>query len=190
MPGRRWITGMLAVALAAGTAACSDDDGWQNRCETTPRGIVSCAPELRPPATPISGELLDGGRYDVEQDRGQVVVVNFWGSWCNPCRAEADDLETTYQATKASGVRFLGVNVQDSRDKARAFEQGYRMSYPSLFDHASRVALGFAVPPISTPATVVLDREGRIATVIRRDVRADELRPIVERVAAEQPERG
>ncbi|MFC7549224.1 TlpA family protein disulfide reductase [Plantactinospora sp. GCM10030261] len=188
MSARRWYGGMLAVALAAGTVACSDD-GWQNRCETTPRGVISCAPDLRPPATPLSGELLDGGRYDVADERGQVVVVNFWGSWCAPCRAEADDLESTYQATKASGVRFLGVNTQDSRDKARAFEQSFRISYPSVFDPSSKVALGFAVPPNSTPATIVLDREGRIAEVVRREVRADELRSLVEKIAAEQPVR-
>ena len=62
-------------------------------------------------------------------------MLNFWGSWCAPCRAEADDLEATYQATKASGVTFLGINVQDSRDKALAFEEG-RVTYPSLFDPA------------------------------------------------------
>ena len=94
-------------------------------------------------------------------------MVNFWGSWCAPCRAEADDLEATYQATKGAGVSFLGINVQDGRDKAKAFEEG-RVTYPSLFDPAepgwrSR----FDVPPNTMPATMVLDRDGRIAAVIR-----------------------
>ncbi len=113
-------------------------------------------------------------------------MVNFWGSWCAPCRAEADDLEDTYQATKGSGVTFLGINVQDSKDKALAFEEG-RVTYPSIFDPASRQALNFDIPPNTTPATVVLDREGRIAVVIRRAVTRDELRPIVEKIAAESP---
>lgn len=111
-------------------------------------------------------------------------MLNFWGSWCAPCRAEADDLEATYQATKGSGVAFLGVNVQDNRDKAVAFEEG-RVTYPSLFDPASRLALALDIPPNTIPATVILDREGRIATVIRAAVTQDGLRPLVEKVAAE-----
>ncbi|WP_301548171.1 TlpA disulfide reductase family protein [Micromonospora sp. C95] len=149
-------------------------------------GIVECAPEQRSAAPKIAGELLAGGSYDVADQRGKVVVVNFWGSWCAPCRAEADDLENTYQATKDSGVTFLGINVQDSRDKAIAFEEG-RVSYPSIFDPGSRLALDMDIPPNTIPATVVLDREGRIATVIRAAVRQEGLQPIVERIAAEAP---
>jgi peroxiredoxin len=190
MNARPMIAAAVAMAAAVALGACSGSDpDWQSQCATTPAGIIECDPADRPPAPDLSGELLDGGRYDLTQDRGQVVVVNFWGSWCAPCRAEADDLESTYQATKAAGVRFLGINVQDSRDKAKAFEQG-RVNYPSLFDPASRLALEFAIRPTATPATIVLDRQGRIAAVIRRAVRADEFRPLVERVAAEQPASG
>jgi peroxiredoxin len=188
---RRW---WIAVALGGATvmtvAGCGGDEpDWQSRCPTNPAGVIECAPDDRPPPPELAGELLDGGRYDLAQDRGQVIVVNFWGSWCAPCRAEADDLERTYQETKSAGVRFIGVNVQDGRDKARAFEEG-RLSYPSLFDPSSRLALTFAIPPTVTPATIVLDREGRIAAVIRRAVRADDFRPLVERVAAEQAAAG
>ena len=73
-------------------------------------------------------------------------------------------------------MTFLGINVQDERDKAIAFEQG-RVTYPSLFDPASRLALDFDIPPNTIPATVVLDRQGRIAAVIRGAVDQDELRP-------------
>jgi thiol-disulfide isomerase/thioredoxin len=191
MSRRRWVAVVLSGATALVVAACgSGERDWQARCQTSPAGVIECAPNDRPPPPELSGELLDGGRYDVTQDRGQVVVVNFWGSWCPPCRAEADDLDRTYQATKSAGVRFLGINIQDDRDKARAFEQNFRVNYPSLFDPASRLTLAFAIPPTVTPATIVLDREGRIAAVIRRAVRADEFRPLVERVAAEQAAAG
>ncbi|WP_405428267.1 TlpA family protein disulfide reductase [Micromonospora sp. NBC_00617] len=186
MTARRWTAGLLA-AVAAGTvlAGCSSGGSEEKSC-TSDGLTVTCAEDQRSKTPKMSGELLTGGQYDISQARGQVVVVNFWGSWCPPCRAEADDLEATYQATKASGVTFLGVNVQDSKDKAIAFEQG-RVTYPSIFDPASRQALNFDIPPNATPATVVLDRDGRIAVVIRRAVTKDELRPIVERVAAEKP---
>ncbi|GAB3818396.1 TlpA family protein disulfide reductase [Micromonospora zhanjiangensis] len=172
------------VATAALTGCSGGGEKWSDRCDTTPDGIIQCAPDKRPAPPKISGELLDGTGYDIGTDRGKVVVVNFWGSWCAPCRAEAADLEAVHQATKGAGVAFLGVNVQDGRDAAKAFERG-RVTYPSLFDPASRIALAFEVPPNSTPATVVLDRAGRIAVVIRQAVREPMLRPIVDRVAAE-----
>jgi len=185
LPARTWLGTLLAAVTLVALAGCSGG-AREDACKTTPDGVIECAPADRGPAPKMAGELLDGGRYDLTQDRGQVVVVNFWGSWCAPCVAEAKDLEATYQATKAKGVRFIGVNLQDMREKAIAFEQG-RVTYPSLFDPASRLALAFDPPPNVTPATIILDREGRIAVVIRKPVRQDGLQPLVERVAAESP---
>ncbi|MER7169334.1 TlpA disulfide reductase family protein [Micromonospora sp. NPDC000207] len=185
MRARRWVTGLLAaVTVSAGLVGCSAERG-EERCVNTD-GIIECAPEERSTVPEVTGELLDGTSYDLADSRGQVVVVNFWGSWCNPCRAEADDLENTYQATRDSGVAFLGINVQDDRDKAVAFEETYKVTYPSVFDPASRLALRFDIAPNSIPATFVLDREGRIAAVVRMAVTQDRLQPAVEKVVAEQ----
>lgn len=182
--GRRVATVTLAAALVGGgLGGCGGT--WEDNCTTTPAGVIECGPGQRPEPVTVTGELLDGGSYDLTRDRGTVVVVNFWGSWCPPCRAEADDLEAVYQATKASGVTFLGVNSRDDRDKAKAFEQG-RVSFPSLFDPPNRVGLDFEVTPSSTPSTLILDRDGRIAVAIRRPTTAGELRPLVERIAAEK----
>ncbi|HEX6969040.1 MAG TPA: TlpA disulfide reductase family protein [Micromonosporaceae bacterium] len=185
MRRRTWVTGLLAAVLAVPFLAACAEGGWEDECTTSPQGVIECAPGKRPAAPALTGELLDGTRYELSRDRGQVVVINFWGSWCAPCRAEVDDLEETYQATRDRGVVFLGINVRDDLDKARAFHEG-RTSYPSIFDPGGRTALDFDVPPNSIPATIILDREGRIAVVIRRATVVDELRPLVERVAAEQ----
>ncbi|WP_442792076.1 TlpA family protein disulfide reductase [Micromonospora sp. NBC_01796] len=187
---RVWLGVALAAVTVVALTGCSGGENWESKCSTNADKAIECSPENRAPATRISGDLLDGGRYDLTQDRGQVVVVNFWGSWCAPCRAEADDLEGTYQATAQQGVRFLGVNVQDGRDKAKAFEQSLGVTYPSLFDPGNRVALNFEIPPNSTPATIVLDREGRIAAVFRKPVLRSMLEPVVARVAAEAPATG
>ncbi|MEV0214037.1 TlpA disulfide reductase family protein [Micromonospora sp. NPDC050695] len=186
MNARRWTAGLLATVAAVALVGCTSSKGQEKTCTTTTDGVIECAPDQRSAPPKLTGELLTGGSYDVDQARGQVVVVNFWGSWCAPCRAEADDLEATYQATKATGVTFLGINVQDSRDKAKAFEEG-RVTYPSLFDPSSRLALDLDIPPNTVPATVVLDRDGRVAAVIRAAVKQEGLQPIVERVAAEKP---
>jgi thiol-disulfide isomerase/thioredoxin len=185
MTVRRLPAVLLAAAVAAGALAGCGSESWEKKCSTNAAGVIECAPDQRLPVRAVTGDLLDGGAYDVAKDRGKVVVVNFWGSWCNPCRAEADDLEGTYQATKAKDVTFIGVNSLDDRDSAKAFERGFGVTYPSIYDRNGSVALKFDVTQVSTPATLVLDRQGRIAAGIRRATTAAELRPLVERIAAE-----
>ena len=183
---RRFVAVVATAALAAGGLAGCGSQSWEKKCTTDAAGVIQCAPDQRPQAREVTGELLDGGRYDVAQDRGKVVVVNFWGSWCPPCRAEADDLQKTYDATKAGGVAFIGVNSRDGRDAAKAFERG-RVTFPSIFDPDSKVALKFDVTQVSTPSTLILDRQGRIAVGLRRATTVGELQPLVERIAAEGP---
>jgi thiol-disulfide isomerase/thioredoxin len=180
---RRLAATLAAAVLAAGVLAGCGGENWAKKCTTT-NGVVECTPAQRTPISDVTGELLDGARYDVSQDRGKVVVVNFWGSWCAPCRAEADDLEKTYQATKDKGVTFVGVNSRDDRDAAKAFERG-RVTYPSIYDFDGKVALQFDVTQTSTPATLIIDRQGRIAVALRQATTVTQLQPLVERVAAE-----
>jgi peroxiredoxin len=180
---RRVAAALATAALAAGALTGCGDENWAKKCTTTD-GVVECTPAQRPQVEDVTGDLLSGGTYDIQQDRGKVVVVNFWGSWCAPCRAEADDLEDTYQATKAEGVTFIGVNSRDDRDSAIAFERT-RATYPSIYDFDAKVALKFDVTQASTPATLILDRQGRIAVALRQATTITQLRPLVEKIAAE-----
>jgi peroxiredoxin len=175
---------LLAVLLAAGGLTACGSESWEKKCSTSAAGVITCRPDQRPPARDVTGQLLDGGTYDVAADRGKVVVVNFWGSWCSPCRAEAADLQKTFVATRERGVAFVGVNTRDDRDAAKAFARG-RVTYPSIYDPDDRVALAFDVTQVSTPSTLILDRQGRIAAALRRSTTVAELQPLVERVAAE-----
>jgi peroxiredoxin len=176
---------LAAALLAAGALTACGSESWEKKCTTSAPGVITCRPDQRPTARDVTGRLLDGGAYDVAADRGKVVVVNFWGSWCSPCRAEAADLQKTYAATKARGVTFLGVNWRDDRDAAKAFERG-RVSYPSIYDPDGRVALTFGVTQVATPSTLILDRQGRIALALRRPTTVAELQPLVEQVVAER----
>ena len=182
---RRLAAVALATVLTAGVlSGCGGEENWAKKCSTTEM-VVQCDPAERPLISGVTGELLAGGTYDIEADRGKVVVVNFWGSWCAPCRAEADDLEKTYQATKAANVTFLGVNTRDDRDSAKAFERGYQVTYDSLYDFEGKAGLKFDVTQSAIPSTLILDRQGRIATAIRRSTTIGELQPLVEKIAAE-----
>jgi thiol-disulfide isomerase/thioredoxin len=180
---RRLAAVLATAAVAAGVLAGCGSGSWEKKCSTN-AGVVECSPDQRPQAREVTGELLDGGSYDVTQDRGKVVVVNFWGSWCAPCRAEADDLQQTYDATKPKGVTFIGVDTRDGKDAAKAFERG-RVTFPSIYDPDGKVALKFDVTQVSTPSTLILDRQGRIAAGIRGATTIGVLKPVVERIAAE-----
>ena len=175
----------LAAVLLVGAAVAVDAAGdGGDTAELTRREYP---PGERPPAPPIAGETLDGDHLDLADLRGDVVVVNVWGSWCGPCRSEMPDLETVYQATRDQGVRFVGVNIRDDRDRARGFAAD-RITYPSIFDHASAYTLGFTdpPPPPGVPATLVVDRDGNLAAAIYRVVDAAELERVVTGVAAEE----
>jgi thiol-disulfide isomerase/thioredoxin len=168
---------LLLVLALAGCGSASGNAGQS----------VTFQPGDRRPAPAMSGDLLDGGTYDLAAHRGEVVVVNFWASWCAPCRAEAAELEAVRAGSPgADRVSFVGVDIRDERDKARAFVTAHRTGYPSLYDPAGKVVLGFTdVPPNTVPATLVVDRRGRIAAVFRRALTRDELAGAVDRTAKE-----
>jgi thiol-disulfide isomerase/thioredoxin len=124
-------------------------------------------PADRKPAPRARGTTLDGKPFDLATLRGKVVVVNFWASWCAPCRGEAPALEQVYREHKAQGVEFVGVDIKDDPDPARAFVRKFKVGYPSIVDPDGQVTLAFRdVPPNAVPSTLILDRQGRIAASV------------------------
>ncbi|RVW01166.1 TlpA disulfide reductase family protein [Rhodococcus xishaensis] len=147
-------------------------------------------PSDRGKAGNVSGPdlMTEGKTTSLSDYEGQVVVLNVWGQWCAPCRAEADDLETVYQNTKDLGVQFLGINVKDpTKSKAQDFHVNYNVPYPSIYDPEFRtlMMLGKNYPTSVVPTTIVLDREHRVAAVYLKELLAEDLQPVVERIAQE-----
>jgi thiol-disulfide isomerase/thioredoxin len=116
----------------------------------------------------------------------QAVVLNVWGSWCGPCRSEAADLVRVARATSAQRVQFVGIDVRDSRQAGADFARDFGLTYPSIFDPPSRTLLALnGVPRSVVPLTIVLDRHHRVAAVFLHAIHAQDLQPVVARIAAE-----
>jgi thiol-disulfide isomerase/thioredoxin len=157
------------ILLAVLTAGCAANQSGQPQAGDTRfvagdgRMQVFAAGD-RKPAPPIQGETLDGSGASTAAHKGKVVVLNFWASWCGPCRAEAPTLKDIAAKT-AGGVQFIGIDFKDRKADAQAFERAQGTGYPSIFDQPGKVALAFqgTVPPAAIPSTLVIDKQGRIA---------------------------
>lgn len=122
----------------------------------------------RPVAPDFAGTSLTGSPIKLASFRGKVVVVNFWGSWCPPCRAEGPTLAVLAEQYRSHGVSFLGDDVGDTPANALAFTRTVGITYPSMNDSGYSIVQSFdRVAPVSdTPTTVVVDRTGHIAGVV------------------------
>ncbi|MGI8626875.1 MAG: TlpA family protein disulfide reductase [Geodermatophilaceae bacterium] len=182
------VLALLAVLLGGcttGPDAVDVSNGGQFRFVAgTPDGEVIDEDE-RASAPEFAGELLDGSDFESSSLAGDVVVLNFWGSWCAPCRLEMPQFQQVYAEVSADGVSFLGINVKDDRQLAQAFLDDKGITYPSIFDPRGEVALAFRdYPANAIPSTIVLDRDGRVAAVYVAAVAADELRQVIDRLLA------
>ncbi|MFJ8491112.1 TlpA family protein disulfide reductase [Streptomyces sp. NPDC094038] len=156
-----------SLSLSACGSGASGSGGQTNYVVSTD-GIARVAKGERKPVGPIKGETLQGKHLDVAEFKGKVVVINIWGSWCPPCRAEAPYLNKVAKETKSKGVQFIGINTRDSsKSLPEKFEDDYDISYPSLYDPSGKLLLtGFPKGTINLqglPATIILDRNGKIA---------------------------
>jgi cytochrome c biogenesis protein CcmG/thiol:disulfide interchange protein DsbE len=123
----------------------------------------------RPDAPGISLPKLDGtGEASLDDFRGKVVVLNFWASWCAPCRDEAPLLERWHKRIQPDGGTVLGVDALDADDDARAFVRRYGITYPNIRDVSGERLRPFGIA--AYPETFVIDRRGRIAALVRGPV--------------------
>jgi thiol-disulfide isomerase/thioredoxin len=187
------ISGLLAGAAALGVAGCDGGAIGENTAASNGTSFVSgsysstyYAPADRPAAPDVSGTMLTGAKFRLAAQRGNLVVLNFWGSWCAPCRREAPTLAALAKHFKDAPVRFIGDDVQDAPANAAAFERTFGISYPSLNDPGEQVALAFhgAVPPVGIPTTLLIDRNGHIAGRVVGEVTYDGLKGLIAKILA------
>lgn len=158
---RRYIT-FAALLLLAGAAWT-----WAARVPSdTPSIGLPPSPRAGFPAPDFTLTALDGAQVTLAAQRGQVVLLNIWASWCGPCQAEMPAIQRLYAAEAGRGLQILAVNstVQDSAEAARAFAADNGLTFPILLDADGAVTRAYRVQAL--PSTFVIDRAGVVRRVL------------------------
>lgn len=184
----RWLV-VAAVVLVAGAAWWLAGSGGE--CEP-PAGVrpgLCVTPAAERPMAPTTALPVLGNQsqtLSIDQFDGDVVVINFWGSWCVPCRTEQPDLNEVASAYADDGVSFVGVDVNEvSETNGLRHEESLEIPYPSMWDPDFSYAGDFEVAgPRVMPSTVVVDRQGRVAVAIHGATTDTELSALLDEVLA------
>lgn len=173
-----------AVAVSAALTGCATQGGGTTTADqkfvagdsaitTWPVGDRTAAPAVK-------ATTLEGGSFDLSGYRGKVVVLNFWASWCAPCRVESPALQGLAADLTAKGVVFVGVDSRDDPDSARAFLADIGSSYPNIDDAGGDVSLAFhSLLPPGFPSTLVVDRQGHVAARVNGPTTQPRLRALL-----------
>lgn len=167
------VVAVLLAALALAGCSTGDDQAVYGGSFTfvSPGGQteISYAADDRGTIGTLAGpDLMTGETISAQQFAGKVVVINFWGSWCPPCREEQDSLSLIATQLAPSGVQFLGIDVkeQGGRTAGQDFHTAKNVPYPSIYDQSMRTVLALrGYPATAIPSTIVLDRLGRVAQI-------------------------
>lgn len=172
---------ILGTALWQAARLKSDGSGSPSGAGDMGTGLTLYPGSKGIPLPDLQGRTIDGKRLSVRGLRGHVVVLNVWGSWCGPCRAEAPVLAAISHDTVGQGVRFVGVDVRDNPAAGRAFERSFGITYPSFDDQNGLVLAQFTgiIPVSAVPSTVVADRHGIIRARIVGRVDQKTLRGVI-----------
>ena len=191
---------LAAVAVALPLAGCSQDaDNAQNAVATggnfefiTPGGekVINYEESERKPLRTFSGEdVRDRDKtISLEDYDGEIVVLNSWGQWCAPCRAEADDLQEIHSELQKRKIgTVLGINVRDYNPQvSNDFLKDNGLTYPSIYDPPFKTAAALGgVPTSVVPTTIVLDKQHRPATVFLRSITAQDVMDVVDKLEKE-----
>jgi peroxiredoxin len=185
---------VLLAALAVLVSACTGSNAVdQNSNGTFKFNKGTALGELYPvkdrkPAGNFSAALLSGdGKVSLATAKGKIVVVNYWASWCTPCRTETPQFDLLYRKLKTQGVEFLGIDTKDEKGDARSFVKQNDISFPIVFDEQGETAIRLGnIPQTALPFTVLIDKQGRVAAVYQIALSAKDLQRAITKLQAER----
>jgi cytochrome c biogenesis protein CcmG/thiol:disulfide interchange protein DsbE len=140
-------------------------------------------PQVGNPVPGFELTALDGSTIDLDSQRGDVGVINFFASWCAPCREEAADLQQTWREYEGQEVQFLGIAYRDATSKAQAFLDEFSVTYPSAVDPSNRTARAYGVTGV--PETFVVDRQGLLVQHFVGPITRAQLSQAIDRALAQ-----
>jgi cytochrome c biogenesis protein CcmG, thiol:disulfide interchange protein DsbE len=167
---------LLAYGVLTESEDTSVDDRLRREGSAPAPGLDLRVLERGDPGPPLAARLgpaLADGRLSLRELRGTPVVVNFWASWCDPCRTETPLLQRTWMDARRRGVLFLGLDMQDITDDARAFLRDFGVTYPVVRDRGNEVAKRWGVTGL--PETFFVSADGRVVRHVVGEVSAAQL---------------
>lgn len=177
---------LLAALLALSACTAGGNSRTYQFKSATPLGKVISKAD-RKPAAGFTGTLIDGGTTNLAAYRGKVAVLNFWASWCAPCRIESPQFDLVYRRMKAKGVDFVGIDTKDAKGDAQAFVKDFDISYPIVYDEQGEIAVRLGnLPARGLPFTVLIDKRGDVAAVYVQRLTAKDLQGPLDELAAER----
>jgi thiol-disulfide isomerase/thioredoxin len=181
--------GLARTALTLGLSACAQQDALAEQARAGDNknyvagdgSVTEFAAADRKSPVQVNGTLFDGTTVAPADFQGKVTVLNFWFAACAPCRVEAPILEELHQEFKPQGVQFFGVNLRDEKPTAEAFEKSFNLTYPSFDDKdgGGLLAVSGLVPPGAVPTTLVLDKQGRVASRVLGEIQKGTLKTLI-----------
>ena len=185
MRSRRKLIALAGASVALAALIALLAIGLINKSPVTGRSGIT---RVGKPAPEISMPLLGGGTFELSAHLGNPIVINFWASWCPPCRRESPLLERTWRAYAGKGVQFVGVDIQDDPEDAQAYLDEFGLTFPNGTDSGGKITVDYGV--IGLPVTFFIGADGIVEGRFVGALREDRLVEWVEALVAGAPQTG